>query len=79
VNEQLSGQGQARLEFVPFPEGDEAPSFDRRAPEVDPGWPAGSDTESAEPTEPAGRSKEATGWAASGLAGALRRSRRATD
>jgi hypothetical protein len=72
VNEQQSGKESARLELVPFPGVVDADS-DSHDRKTDPAPAEGLDD------EPVHRSKEATGWAASGLAGALRRSRRVAE
>jgi hypothetical protein len=67
VNEDQKSKGSARIEIVPFPS-----AHDDWTP-VDAPDP---DDEPVEAESSVKRSKEATGWAASGLAGALRRSSR---
>lgn len=71
VNEDQRTKGSARIEIVPFPSADDVSTpVDATDPGVDL-----DEVESS-----VKRSKEATGWAASGLTGALRRSsRRRTD
>ena len=67
MNEDQKTKDSARIEIVPFPSASEVSTpVDTTESEVDPDLVEPSVT----------RSKQATGWAASGLAGALRRSRR---
>ena len=71
MNERQELEATARIEIVPFPSADDvSASIDASTVESDLG------TESRPDDPSVMRSKLATGWAASGLAGALRRSSR---
>jgi len=72
VNEDQKLEATARIEIVPFPSADDASmSVDAPDPDVRRHGDDGEDEDEA-----AAKRSKATGWASSGLAGALRRSSR---